>query len=412
MSSKILIQLPAAPIARSSAAPTPAASSDVSSPAASSDLAGVYKSIEDQVVQIRELQPKRPVDPTILDGRGLQKVVADGFDKDNPAELIGANQLIYQALGMLPKTASLKDLYLKMLGSQVLGLYSPDDKKLYVVSRSGAVGPLERTTFAHEFTHALQDQNFDLGSLKLDEIGQGDRSFGRLSLVEGDATLSMTDWELKHLTPADLTELLRQSTEDPSTAQLQSMPAILRESLLFPYTQGLAFVEGLQLSGGWQAVDAAFAKPPASTEQILHPEKYKSGEQPTAVSLPADLATKLGAGWSVPLVDTFGEFQLGVWLRQSPGIAKAAADAAAAGWGGDRIAALRGPKGAWAVVLRTAWDTEKDASEFEAAAAPLVHGLADSAQLLPGAGGTERWVLVASDDAALSRVAGVLGLAG
>ena len=59
--------------------------------------------------------------------------------------------------------------------SQVAGLYSPDDKQLYVVSRSGKLGPTEKTTFAHEYTHALQDQNFDLGSLKLDEVGEGDK---------------------------------------------------------------------------------------------------------------------------------------------------------------------------------------------------------------------------------------------
>jgi hypothetical protein len=191
-----------------------------------------------------------------------------------------------------------------MLASQVAGLYNPDDKKLYVVSRSGRIGALEKATFSHEFTHALQDQNFDLGSLKLDEIGQGDRSFARLALVEGDATLAMTYWEIQNLTTADLGELLQQAQTDPSTAQLAALPAILRESLLFPYVQGLTFVQGLQSGGGWRAVDSAFAKPPASTEQILHPDKYTAGEQPDAVTLPSDLAAKVGSGWSAPVVDT------------------------------------------------------------------------------------------------------------
>src|SRR5262249_5212155 len=154
-------------------------------------------------------------------------------------------------------------------------------------------------------------------------------------LVEGDATLSMTDWQLQNLGPADFTELLQEAAGDPSTAELQSLPAILRESLMFPYIQGLAFVQGLQMAGGWQKVDDAFSTPPASTEQILHPEKYAAGEAPVAVTLASDLAKKLGSGWTVPLVDTFGEFQLGVWLAGAPGIDKATADAAAAGWGGD-----------------------------------------------------------------------------
>ena len=88
------------------------------------------------------------------------------------------------------------------------------------------------------------------------------------------------------------------------------------------------------------------------------------------------------------------------------------ANDAAAGWGGDRIALVEGPSGAWGVVLRTAWDTVADANAFEAAAAPLVEKLASPASLLPGAGGAERWIVIGSDAATLNRLAGVLGLAG
>ena len=130
--------------------------------------------------------------------------------------------------------------------------------------------------------------------------------------------------------------------------------SVLRESLLFPYIQGLGFVQGLQGAGGWQAVDDAFGKPPASSEQILHPEKYASHEAPITVALPKDLAARLGAGWKVPLEDTFGEFQLGIWLRGNTAIGTAGANDAAAGWGGDRVAVVDGPNGAWGVVLRTA----------------------------------------------------------
>jgi hypothetical protein len=190
------------------------------------------------------------------------------------------------------------------------------------------------------------------------------------------------------------------------------MPAILRESLLFPYIQGLTFVQGIQAAGGWAAVDDVFPKPPASTEQILHPDKYAAGEAPLAVGLPADLATRLGTGWKVALEDSFGEFQLGVWLRGNTALGAGGANDAAAGWGGDRVAVVNGPSDTWGVVLRTRWDTEADAAAFEAAAAPLVDALASPASLLPGAGGTERWVVIGSDDATLGRLAGALGLAG
>ena len=401
---------PAAP----SATPTPTtAAPPTASPAPTPvvDPATLYATIEDQVVEIRGLQPKAKVDPKILDDAGIKKLTADSFARDNPPAIVNANERIMKALGLLPADASLTDLYVTLLGSQVAGLYNPDDKTLYVVSRSGGIGPAEKTTFAHEFTHALQDQNFDLGSLQLDEVGQGDRSFARLALVEGDATLSMSYWQIQHLSQAELGQLLASAASDPSTKVLLDMPPILREALLFPYIQGLSFVQGLQ-AGGWQGVNAAFARPPASTEQILHPEKYASGEAPIEVTLPKDLATRLGSGWKVALEDSFGEFQLGVWLRGNTAIGAGAANDAAAGWGGDRIALVDGPGGAWSVILRTAWDSAADASAFEAAATPLVNALAAPASLLRGAGGTERWVVIGSDDATLNRVAGVLGLAG
>jgi hypothetical protein len=376
------------------------------------DVTAIYESVEEQVVAIRGLTAKAPVTPNLLDEAGIRKLTSETFAEDNPAAVIAANERIYKAFGLLPADASLAALYVELLGSQVAGLYDPDDKKLYVVSKSGAIRATEKSTFAHEFTHALQDQNFDLGSLELDEVGQGDRTYGRLAVVEGDATLSMSYWQIQNLSQGELGELIANATNDPSTKALLAMPAILRESLIFPYIQGLTFVQGIQGTGGWAAVDATYAAPPASTEQILHPEKYAAREAPLAVVLPADLATRLGAGWKVDFQDVFGEFQLGVWLRANAALGAGPANDAAAGWGGDRIAVLSGPNGGWAVALRTAWDTDADAAAFESAAAPLVDTLASPGALLPGAGGTERWVVIGSDDANLNAVAGALGLAG
>jgi len=337
----------------SSGAPIPSGTGSSPSPIPSTsaaatpvvDPATVYKTIEDQVVEIRGLHPKAAVSPQVLDDAGIKKLVADSFKKDNPADLMAANERIMKALGLLPQDASLTDLYISLLGSQVAGLYSPDDKKLYVVSKSGGLGPTEKVTFSHEFTHALQDQNFDLGSLHLDEIGQGDRSFARLSLVEGDATLVMSDWEVQHLSQAELGQMFSASSDDQSLKTLLAMPPILRESLLFPYTIGLGFVHGLQANGGWDAVNAAFATPPDSTEQILHPEKYAAHEIPVPVEIPANLASRLGTGWKVALADSFGEFQMQIWLKQNTTVPAATAIDAAAGWGGERVALVNGPDG-------------------------------------------------------------------
>src|SRR5690349_13076182 len=219
-----------APPATSS--PSASGSAAPSAPASPADLSATYAQIESDVRAIRGLEAKKPVDPVVLDDAGIKKITADGFKKDNPQAIVDANERLLKGLGLLPADASLGDLYVKMLGDQVAGLYSPDDKQLYVVSRSGKLGPTEKTTFAHEYTHALQDQNFDLSSLKLDEVGEGDRGTAGLALVEGDATLVMTLWQIQHLNQSELHQLLGESLNPEVTAGMNAMPKFLQESLL------------------------------------------------------------------------------------------------------------------------------------------------------------------------------------
>jgi hypothetical protein len=393
--------------------PASQAAGPSASPTTPPDPATVYAAIEPQVVAIRGLQPKATVEPKLLDDAGLKKLVTTSFSKDNPPEIIAANGRLLKMLGLLDPAASLGDLYIELLGSQVAGLYNPDDKQLYVVSRTGAIGPTEKVTFAHEYTHALQDQNFNLKGLALDQIGEGDRSLARLSLVEGDATLLMSYWATANLSQAETFQMLGESLNPESTKILTDMPAVLRESLLFPYTSGLQFVQGLQATGGWTAVDDAFARPPASTEQVLHPDKYVANEAPLAVSLPKDLASRLGAGWKVGLEDTLGEFSLKVWLANAGGGKGAAtAQGASAGWGGDRVALLDGPDGATAVAISTTWDTASDAAEFATAAGLVVDGLTQPGGVLAPAGGTTVTVVIASSADLVGRVENALGLAG
>jgi hypothetical protein len=390
-------------------APSAPGSAAPSAPASPADLSATYARIEGDVRAIRGLEAKKPVDPVVLDDAGIKKITADGFKKDNPQAIVDANERLLKGLGLLPADASLGDLYVQMLGDQVAGLYSPDDKQLYVVSRSGKLGPTEKTTFAHEYTHALQDQNFDLSSLKLDEVGEGDRGTAGLALVEGDATLVMTLWQIQHLNQSELLQLLGESLNPEVTASMNAMPKFLQESLLFPYTAGLQFVQTLQMTGGWDAVNGAFRNPPASTEQVLHPEKYAAHEAPVDVTLAADLPAKMGQGWTKGLEDTLGEFQLKLWLDQvSGGSGAPSPDQAAAGWGGDRVMLLDGPDGARAIALRTAWDTPTDAQEFAAAAGPVVANLGNG-KVSPGADGGTVTVVLGSSPEVTDKLVAALG---
>ncbi len=179
------------------------------------------------------------------------------------------------------------------------------------------------------------------------------------------------------------------------------MPPILRAASIFPYVQGLQFVLALQASGGWTAVDAAFARPPDSTEQILHPDKYRRNEGPVTVAPAGRIADRMGTGWRVRLEDSMGELRLRVWLQEVAGLSESEAIEGATGWGGDRVLLLEGPSKAWGVLLRTVWDADADASEFANGAygaqtvLPFAHVLAE-----PGSDSVV--VTVASDLATLA----------
>ena len=403
---------PAATSAPPSPSPSPASTASAS-PVPSSDIASALATIEADVQAIRQLSLKGPVDPTFVNKAQLQTVINDSFNQDNPPDQIALNEKLLKGLGLLPPDASLKELYLKLLGSQVLGLYQPKTKHFYVLTSGGGLSPLARFTFSHEFDHALQDQNFGLAKLGVDQIGQGDGSLAHLSVAEGDATLVMGLWARENLTLPELLGLA-QSADPQGQQVLLQMPRILRDTLTFPYTSGLNFVTGLQTTGGWSAVNALYRTPPESTEQVLHPAKYDAHEKPVAVSVPADLARRLGAGWKVSFQDTLGEFQLGIWLADASGgrVDSEEATTAAAGWGGDRAALLEGPNGSWSVVLLTAWDSAAEAGQFETAAIGTVQGLTHPAAVLPGVGAVNRTVIVGSDSAVLSRTANALGSAG
>jgi hypothetical protein len=149
---------------------------------------------------------------------------------------------------------------------------------------------------------------------------------------------------------------------------LDRAPLAIREAMIFPYRAGFGFIAALRRRQPWSAVDAAFARPPRSTEQIIHPERYFAGDQPVPV-----LATTTAAlsGYSIVHSTVWGELGFGLWLR-SHGIDELGAEEAAAGWGGDRVIVLARPgdkRVTRAVgIARTEWDSEADAIEAAEAA--------------------------------------------
>jgi hypothetical protein len=403
---------PAAPSASPSSQPSsPAASPSGTpsgpppSPLPSGAADAIYDAIETQVVTIRGLEPTE-VQRQTIDGEELKARTAKSFDEDNPPEYVAASERLYKAFGLMPQDQSLKELYLDLLGSQVAGFYDPDEKQLFVVSRTGTITGADKITFAHEYDHALQDANFDVFVGQKDLLDETDQALARAAVYEGDATLLMVMWAGPNLTAAEFAEVQAAGADPESMAILERTPAILVESLLFPYRAGQAFVLPVQTTDGWNGVDALYDDLPRSTEQILHPAKYQAGEEPIAVQLPGSLAGDMGEGWTEAIQDTFGEFQLGVWLRES-GVRSSDASAAAAGWGGDRLAVLDGPDEEWAVVLRSTWDSDADADAFRQAAADAVTDGPHTGTVISD--GRDISIVIASSDDILNRAVTAAG---
>jgi hypothetical protein len=160
--------------------------------------------------------------------------------------------------------------------------------------------------------------------------------------------------------------MLSLSTETESPI-FDNAPPVFANDLIFPYTSGYEFMQTLYNQGGFDAIDEAWANPPQSTEQILHPDRYFAGDMPQLVSV-APLTDTLGTGWRQLDQDVFGEFYLRQYLEQQ--LPATQVDSAASGWGGDQYAVYwNEDAGELVMVLRLAWDSAQDGEEFATALA-------------------------------------------
>jgi hypothetical protein len=314
--------------------------------------------IQQQVSQLRGLQPKQEVTLKFLDEAALRQYFLSNFERDYLPNERESDQKLLATLGLLRPDETVIQVLLDVLQEQVIGVYNDDEKVMYLVADAKQFGPDEQDTFAHEFTHSLQDQYFNLTRLAPKHPDNDDRSLAAQALIEGDAVLIQRLWAQENLSADELNQIGQSGSSD---SKLFSAPLFIREQLLFPYGDGFNFVRRLyQIGGGYAGVDEAFRNPPDSTEQILHPEKYRTREKPVDVTLP-DLAATMGQGWRTINSNVLGELDIRLALEQLTDSGRAARGSS--GWGGDRWLLLE-KDGQQALVLKTVWDSEQDARNF------------------------------------------------
>jgi hypothetical protein len=324
--------------------------------------------IQSQVETLRGLKAKTQVSLTLLTQDQLREHVINDFLANYTAKDAQKDEFVMSALDLIPANYDLMTLYKQLYTEQVAGYYDPKVKQMFVVEGE-AFGGNEKLTYSHEFTHVLQDQNYDLqnGLNYSDEKckTQSEYCAAIQGLIEGDATQTEQLWLTTYATAQDKADITK-AMQNTSSTVFDSAPAVIQEELYFPYRTGYEFVASLYDKGGEAAVDAAFANPPVSTEQIMHPERYPN-DKPVTVNLP-DLLPVLGQNWTKVDQGVMGEFDTYLLLAkssdQSARLSDSTARTAAEGWGGDAYAIFSNSQNQPAVVFVADWDTAKDANEF------------------------------------------------
>lgn len=344
------------------------------------DIAAVIDAVVAQMPATRELEALAAVPYVLLTRDEARIELEQLLAKEADLRQLETEERVLMRLGLIPAEADLYDLLVELQGAAVAAYYRTDTGTMYIIERDEPFSALDRVFVAHEYTHALQDQHYDLEGTRLTDPAEGDAALAQLAAIEGDASLAMLFWAFGNLSPEEQLEMLGDMTPTDEDL-LAGMPPILRRQLVFPYNEGVAFSSEVFARGGWEAINQTITDPPASTEQILHFDKYEAGETPVAVGVGQPLES-VGPGWQDVYQQTLGELNAQIWLADGaepplPGLPAPLEpwQEAAAGWGGDRLHMYEHSDGRWAIVWVSAWDSAADADEFAALAGELVTGL-------------------------------------
>ncbi|MEO8539405.1 MAG: hypothetical protein ABI577_06650 [bacterium] len=270
---------------------------------------------------------------------------------------------LYRLLGHLGPDEDYRGAYLAFAGGNVIGFYSPRDKEFFVVTSGGSVelsalDKQERSTVAHELTHAVQDGNFDLEATINRTRDDLDWSLALSSVIEGDAVNIEGSWTREH---AYLPQPNRAFLA--SLSATQSVPVSIEREFRFPYTTGAEWVSIVRSTRGNEAINGVLKGRRLTTAELIHPDLYDSGFSPDQIVLP-DISHALGGGWKHESGGAFGEFQLRNYLQLK--LTALPATVAATGWRADRYDAYRDGSSA-AAVFRVRFATAADAQEFVSA---------------------------------------------
>jgi len=331
----ILIGITAAGTVAHQQSPVPAKPPASPKATTNADFAAAADEVLGQMSDITGLKLMSPLKKSLRTREQIRAYVIKEMDEDKDADERYAGERSAEAFGLLPKGFDLDSLMVDLLTEQIAGLYDPKTHEFYVADWI----PIDdhKMVMAHELTHALEDQHFQIEKWSKAARPNDDAELAREAVLEGSAMAAMVDYlmagtgrslqDLPDINPAMLLGDME------STPTLAKAPPFLKDALIFPYLDGLTFSAAVLKGAGWSNLPGVFSKPPVSTQQIMHPELYRAGKPAPVVTLPA-MDKTIGPGWKKLEDNIMGEFGWKEVLKQFLGENKAAP--LSVGWDGDR----------------------------------------------------------------------------
>jgi len=330
------------------------------------------KQLKERVEEIGGLRLLKPIPMRFVSKADLEEYLQRVFDEEYPIEEARREQAFLEFLGLIPKGYDLRAQRMQLLLENVAGFYDEKDPAgaLYTVSRTKEIDFLNSLILSHEIRHAIQDQHFGLARKIPDVSDFDDRRLAALATYEGDATYVMMRFmglerfdgieedsatELPTLFPAEDISSLIGAAAAMAGGTYAAAPEILQRQLLLPYIEGEKFTEALFRRGGLREMNAALASPPATSEQLLHPEKYFARELPPDRRF--DLSREMG-GQRPVFEGVLGEFYMACLFDDTTG------PRAVTGWNGDFYQFYRDTSGRRTLVWTIGWDRASDVPEF------------------------------------------------
>jgi hypothetical protein len=323
------------------------------------------------VSAIRGLSPKTEVPCVVATREDIRKFLVETIKEKLPPEKVKREEVVYKAIGVIPESFDYEKGIVDLYVSQIGGYYDPE-KKHFVMADWIPEG-LQADVAAHELTHALQDQYYDLEKMLDPKQENGDMLLAYAALVEGDAMLVTTDrvraqggkGPLRQEASLD-SSIPQQERKASSGAQKEhsAIPEALQKILMFPYTEGVRFSHTLLRSRkGYQGIDTAFQSPPQNTREILHPEIYLDPNALKATIPAIDEFVPRNSGAKVVYSDIIGEFIIQAILCSNASVGSDC-NAAAQGWLGDRVVVFQSDNLQREVLWITQWESRAEADEF------------------------------------------------